>query len=448
MEFEEIENIDDLNVELYRTTKRFNKLIKRIEKFYNNISKKNNDEKPVLIDLNWTKSNFNEIYENYYQTETLNERKQLASKIQDFVYKIEEYADRTLPKSKGKKIAIAIGAAVLIAGAALGIAYAAGAFNTNASVGITPAGPAVNPGSTTPIGPAVIPTTPTNPDPQVTPTTPTNPDPEIEPSNPSNPGTEITNPTEPTNPEINPGTGEPTTPEVTITEAEYKAMFYDELTSSIQTYFNEKEPLEQFKLTNVNIEDINYEDGTIYFNCVRNNKNMFYVVNSDEISNYTTYEDLNNNLPSTFTQIARQTTQEQSLANDIADFALQQDEVISFLAQNGIYSTSNYTVLNATEFSSTANGRISDIILKFDDKIFSMSIGGTTGACPTQEAYLQKLKDGRLSILDNFELLDYSELDSASASESYTFTSSYGNVKGTMVFNNGIGSMQFEEMGM
>ena len=47
--------------------------------------------------------------------------------------------------------------------------------------------------------------------------------------------------------------------------------------------------------------------------------------------------------------------QEQSLANEIAEFALEQDAVKSFLTQNGISANADYTVLNATEFYSNTN---------------------------------------------------------------------------------------------
>ncbi len=299
--------------------------------------------------------------------------------------------------------------------------------------------------------------TSSNPGSEVTPTTPTQPTgpgSEIEPTNPSNPGTEITNSTEPTDPgPVDPGTGNENPPQVTITEAEYKTMFYDELPQTIENYFNENFATSKLsKISNVEIIDYNNADGTVFYKCLKNGRtNIFNMMKSSDLVN-DSYEEVYSSLDNaTFTcdKVAGYTIQEESLANEIAEFALQQDEVISFLAQNGIYSTSNYTVLNATEFYTGNNGRgNTDIILKIGDNILKINMNGSTGICNTQEEYLNKLRTASNTAATVVEFEDYSDLESASASESYTFTSSYGNVKGTMVFNNGIGSMQFEEMGI
>ena len=339
--------------------------------------------------------------------------------------------------SKGKKILIGIVAAVVAVGSAFGIAYAAGAFNNN-NLNLTPGGPSVGPGTSNP-GTTIV--TPTNPGTEIT-----DPGTEI-----TDPGTEITDPgTEITDP----GTETPSNPEVTITEAEYKTMFYDELPETIENYFNENFATSKLsKISNVEIIDYNNADGTVFYKCLKNGRtNIFNMMKSSDLVN-DSYEEVYSSLDNaTFTcdKVAGYTIQEESLANDIADFALQQDAVVNFLSQNGISSNSNYIVLNATEFYTGNNGRgNTDIILKIGDNILKINMNGSTGICNTQEEYLNKLRTASNTAATVVEFEDYLDLESASASESYTFTSSYGNVKGTMVYNNhGAGCPQFEEMSM
>ncbi|GEM_PF-5760410 len=292
-----------------------------------------------------------------------------------------------------------------------------------------------------------------NSDEQTTDKNPTQPveDPEtVTPTTPSNPGSEVT-PTNPTNPEVNPGGDTPDTPEVTLTEAEYKALFLEELPETIENYYNAHVSINSIMdISQVTLKEINYSNGNIYLNVMgTNNRQKFFIANLNGLNDQNSYEDayslIDNNASFTFSKAY--SIQEQSLANEIAEFALEQDAVKDYLTQNGISSTSNYEVLNATEFNGTTKGRISDLVIKLNNKIFTLSIGGTTGVCNSQEEYLNKLKNGRLSVLENFEISNYSEL--SSASESYTFTSSYGGLKGTMVYNNhGAGCPQFEEMSM
>lgn len=349
---------------------------------------------------------------------------------------VKIYADKEafMALSKGKKILIGIVAAVVAVGSAFGIAYAAGAFN-NTNLNLTPGGPSVGPGTSNP-GTTIV--TPTDPGTEIT-----DPGTEI-----TDPGTEITDPgTEITDP----GTETPSTPEVTITEAEYKAMFLEELPTAIENYYNSNVSINPIMdISQITIKGINFDSGDIYLSAVgANNREKFFIANFDGLNNLNSYEGAYSLIDdANFTFSKAYSVQDASLANEIAEFALQQGAVVNFLSQNGISANSNYIVLNATEFNSKDGIRTSNVVLKINNKILKFDIGGATGACSSQQEYVNKIKNGYLDKLENFEINDYSELSSASASETYTFTSSYGNVKGTMVFNNGIGSMQFEEQSM
>ena len=442
MDFSTIENNTDLNVELYRLEKKFNKIIAKIEKFNTKAAKDKNADLSKLLDTTAAKNNFKNAVDKCNNAQNFDEKKQIALSVEDFVYKIEDYAAQTLPKNIGKKVLIGLGAVVVLAGVAFGIAYAAGAFNTNNNLNLTPNGPSVNPTPSTPTGPVVTPTTPTDPGTEITdPGTGSQTDPgQVDPGtgNPTDPG------------QVDPGTGEPTNPETTITEAEYKALFMDELPGTIEDYFNNNIATKaRHKISNLNNLTINFATGDIYFNCTQDSLNVFMKLNSNQLSNSTSFEDSYDNLNNfafTTTNKVGVSVQDQSLANDIAAFALEQDAVTSFLSQNGISASSDYTVLNATKFNNNSGILTSSLVINMGDKIFTMDIGGPTGICNTQQEYLNKLQEGYLSKLDNFNLVDFSNLEAASASEAYTFTSSYGNFSGRVTKTNG--SFTFEEMGV
>lgn len=197
------------------------------------------------------------------------------------------------------------------------------------------------------------------------------------------------------------------------TEAEYKAMFEAELPGVIENYFNDNlAKLNFLKINDVKINTINNETGTIYINCVQQNVNKFMELNCASLKNATNYKTLSENVSKmSFTTENNKgvTVQTETLANEIAEFALEQVEVVNYLAENGI-DASNYEVLNASNFQATSQGDISNLTIKFENKIMTMTIGGVTGACSTQEEYLNKLKDGRLSILTDFKIENYKEL--------------------------------------
>lgn len=442
MDFSTIENNTDLNVELYRLEKKFNKTIAKIEKFNTKAAKDKNADLSKLLDTTAAKNNFKNAVDKCNNAQNFDEKKQIALSVEDFVYKIEDYAAQTLPKNIGKKVLIGLGAVVVLAGVAFGIAYAAGAFNTNNNLNLTPNGPSVNPTPSTPTGPVVTPTTPTDPGTEITdPGTGSQTDPgQVDPGtgNPTDPG------------QVDPGTGEPTNPETTITEAEYKTMFLEDLPTVIEDYYNTNvSTMSKTNISNVNIKSINFNDGNIYFDAVVNNKHKFFTANLSELNDSDNYENAYNLISdsATFNFAKTVSVQDASLANDIAEFALEQSAVRTFLSNNGVSPDSDYTVLNATEFNGTSNGRFSDVVLKYDDNIVRLSIGGSTGVCESQRAYLDYLKNEGITIkVENLAVADYSDLDATSAVEAYTFSSSYGNFSGRVTKTNG--SFTFEEMGV
>ena len=271
-------------------------------------------------------------------------------------------------------------------------------------------------------------------------------------------GTTIVTPTPDPTPNPNPNPNPNPTPDPTPdpgpivkTEAEYKAMFEKDLPSVIENYFNENVSIhEVMNISNVEIAAINHETGNIYFNCVINNVNKFCVANSTDFSSSKTYQNAYENLKETkFTFGNAQSVQEKDLAEKIASYALEQDEVLEYLINNGI-SYSNCEVLNVSEFNSTTKGDLANLVLKMGDKIFSMTMGGTTGAYSTQEECLEILKGGRLSILTNFNIENYKELEvvsSAEASSQKTFVCTlpddYNDLLKGNTFTTNFGDLQF-----
>ena len=240
---------------------------------------------------------------------------------------------------------------------------------------------------------------------------PTNPTPST-PSTPSTPTPTPTDPTVPTDPtDPTPVDPKPETPDVT--EEEYKQKFLSELPQMIEESFNSKVKYEELKINDVKVLDINAESGNIYVNCTRNNRNMFYVYNRQQLTNFSSFEDLYNNFDRDFgIPNTLETALETSLANEVGEFALQQDAVREYIAANvGDYS--EYTVLNATEFNGTKNGNTTDLVVKFDDKIVKFSMACTTGAKSSQEEYFDMFKNSGREIRCQFDSVeDYAELSS------------------------------------
>ncbi|MGN0760592.1 MAG: hypothetical protein ACI4MV_01460 [Christensenellales bacterium] len=197
------------------------------------------------------------------------------------------------------------------------------------------------------------------------------------------------------------------------TEAECKAMFLEQLPTVIENYYNVNlAKFSTFNISNIKINTLNFSNGTIYINCIQQNVNKFMELKCDSIIDASSYQYLYKSLQ-TFVFTTKNnkgvTVQTEALANEIAEFALEQPQVQAYLAENGL-TTTELIVLNATEFELTSKGNISTLTIKFNEYIFTVKIGGTTGACSTQEEYLNKLKDGRLSVLEDFALIPYQEL--------------------------------------
>ena len=237
------------------------------------------------------------------------------------------------------------------------------------------------------------------------PTQPTDPTP----STPTPTPTDPTVPTDPTDP--TPVDPKPETPDVT--EEEYKQKFLSELPQMIEESYNSKVEVEKLKLKDIKVLEINAKSGNIYVNCTRNNHNMFYVYNKQQLTNFSSFEDLYNNFDRDFgIPNTLETALETSLANEVGEFALQQDAVREYIAANvGDYS--EYTVLNATEFNGTTRGAETDLVVKFDDKIVKFSMACSTGAKSSQEAYFDMFKNSGREIRYQFDSVeDYAELSS------------------------------------
>lgn len=235
---------------------------------------------------------------------------------------------------------------------------------------------------------------------------------------PNNPIVTPDNPT-PDNPIVTPDPDPTPDPEPDVpvieqkTEAEYKAMFEADLPGVIENCFNKNVINEKFKLKNIKVLAYNNLSGTFYINCDRNNTKSFYEVSNDNFKNQTSYKTLyeeiqNGDLVFNFGE--QKTSQEEGLANEIAEFAFEQAEVQNYLSENGI-DASNYEVLNATEFESSSQGRFSKLTIKMNNKIFNCSIGGSTGSCSTQRDYLNVLKSNEVTTKINIQsLIEYKEL--------------------------------------
>lgn len=239
---------------------------------------------------------------------------------------------------------------------------------------------------------------------------------------------------------------------VEITETEYKAMFEEELPGVLETEYNKNYTNEKSKISNVSVKAINYATGDIYFECNRNNRTIFVNASNEDLKNVATFENAYNNAIKSdnlkYDYKSIETTQEKDLANEIASFALEQQEVLDYITENGI-DISNYTVLNATEFEAKSGGyRQTDITICSGNKVLTVSLSGRAGTCSTQEEYLQKFKNGYLEKIVN-SCQDFAELEVASAetsSETWicTLSSELGNyLQGRSVTTNS-GEFQFE----
>lgn len=302
--------------------------------------------------------------------------------------------------SKGKKLGII---AIIFTTVALAVGGAVFALkNSTQNNGITnnPNNPIVTPDNPTPNNPIV---TPDNP----TPDKPT----------PDNP---IVTPEDPT------PDPEPDVPVIDqTTEAEYKAMFEADLPGVIENYFNENLAENKFqKITNIKLKAYNNFDGTIYFdyNSLANNGKGFMSLNCNILASSESYKELYSKLEniefSKLNQI-NQSTQEESLANEIAEFAFEQAEVQNYLAENGL-NASDLKVLNVTEFENKSGYLTTNITLKSEKSIFSVKLAGRTGICSTEEEYLTKFKNGYLDNVEIGKTVEYKELETKDA-VSYNF---------------------------
>lgn len=194
------------------------------------------------------------------------------------------------------------------------------------------------------------------------------------------------------------------------TEAEHKEMFETNLLAAIQNDYNEnRAPVENLFLHELELELVNYETGDVYFTCTQNNKRVMIIANSEEVAQWATYEALYENLPETFSFTKAVSVQEDDIAKEIVEFALTQPELQEYITTNNL-DLSNYTVINATEFRSSDAGRSSTIILKADENILTFSIGGPTGYCSSQEGYLTKVKDLSKVEVDDIQHAEYYEI--------------------------------------
>lgn len=198
------------------------------------------------------------------------------------------------------------------------------------------------------------------------------------------------------------------------TEAEYKAMFEAELPGVIENYFNDNlAKLNFLKINDVKINTINNATGTIYINCLQQNVNKFMELNCESLKNTTNYKTLSENVSTMiFTTENNKgvTVQTETLANEIAEFALEQPQVQSYLAENGL-TTTELIVLNATDFESISGGyRKTAITIRSNNSIFTIDLIGIAEGCSNQAEFLAKFKDGRLKQVEIGESVVYQEL--------------------------------------
>lgn len=207
-------------------------------------------------------------------------------------------------------------------------------------------------------------------------------------------------------------------PVVEITEAEYKEMFETNILAAIENDFNEDIAMEKYQIKDLALELINYETGDVYFTCERNNQKLMYIANHEEIADWATYEALNENFPmDEFTYSPAYTVQEDALAQEIVEFALTQTAIQDYIDEHNL-DFSDYEIINATEFVGSAAGRSSTVILKSGDDILTFNIGGATGACRTQEEYVNKMKNLSKVYIENIGHSEHYEIPTGTAESS------------------------------
>ena len=195
------------------------------------------------------------------------------------------------------------------------------------------------------------------------------------------------------------------------TEAQYKQMFETEILAKIQNDFNEDMPIEQLEIKNIELELINYETGDVYFKCERNNQKRMLIATHSEITDWATYKALYENMPTEGFEFSSEcTAQEDDLAEEIVEFALTLPELQEYITTNNL-DLSSYTVINVNEFRGFEGGKMGcDIVLKIDDNILNFSFSGSTGACGSQEEYLNKIKTSSRINVSNIQLIEYYEI--------------------------------------
>lgn len=221
--------------------------------------------------------------------------------------------------------------------------------------------------------------------------------------------------------DINQGNGgqdDPVTPpEIEYTEAEYKEMFETNLLAAIQNDWNDGKTNEKSLISNLELELINYETGDVYFKAQRNNKSIFVIANHEEIAQWATYEALNKNFPTEDFEYNVYTVQEDGLAEEIVEFALNQTAIQDYAEENDL-DLSNYKIINVTEFKGTTSGTKSDLVLLTEDGVLTFSLIGTTGACSSQKEYLTKIKSASNTRAEKFNLVQHYEIPTGTAESS------------------------------
>lgn len=220
-------------------------------------------------------------------------------------------------------------------------------------------------------------------------------------------------------------TGKPDKP-VTPPEEEQdisKTDFFKDVSSEILSGYNKRAP-SYAQLEDLEILAINSRENVIYYKAkLDNNEKFGYATMNGDIA-AETYKDTLENIKSSTIEFARiASRQEQSLANEIAAFALEQQEVKDYLSANGIDPT-EIEVLNATQFESINGYRTTNLIICSQNSIFNIRLAGRTGACSSQKSYLEELQKIGVERLEIGEAISFEELkiEDGSAASVYEIT--------------------------
>ncbi len=179
-----------------------------------------------------------------------------------------------------------------------------------------------------------------------------------------------------------------------ITEAQYKQMFLDELPKAIEDYYNENvAAFDVLYISGTEVKDINLANNKIYIETSQVNKKVSMYLTTD-IFSHSTFEEMYGalgNFSGEFSALQKIVNQE--LADEIGAFALEQQEVKDYIAENvGTYS--NYSVISASEFKINEIGDDqTNLVVRLGDKILNFSVSGTAvGSQSTQEQIFKAIK--------------------------------------------------------